>query len=206
MAKRTLPTNYKDDVLATSMGGKRRYNLIQNGDGTISLEDVTEYTQEGDNYGAAQLNATNAAVNESADKNNIIDSLDGVLTNTQDGMIAGAKALAQSNKDLSNKLTELNGKTENILQFKAFTKVARVSGSSSAQIITLADLQKIFPGATDKNSGAFAINGDGVATDAHFDGVVWKDNALYVTFNKMVNTQIRISGFVYYSPQEVPQW
>ena len=115
-------------------------------------------------------------------------------------------AVIPSNKDLSNKLTELNGKTENILQFKAFTKVARVSGSSSAQIITLADLQKIFPGATDKNSGAFAINGDGVATDAHFDGVVWKDNALYVTFNKMVNTQIRISGFVYYSPQEVPQW
>ena len=111
-----------------------------------------------------------------------------------------------TNEDLSNKLTELNGKTENILQFKAFTKVARVSGSSSVQIITLADLQVIFPNATDKNSGAFVMNGDGVSTDAHFDGVVWKSGTLYATFNKVINTQIRITGFVYYSPQEVPQW
>lgn len=107
---------------------------------------------------------------------------------------------------MANSLTELNGKTENILQFKAFTKVARVSGSSSVQIITLADLQVIFPNATDKNSGAFVMNGDGVSTDAHFDGVVWKSGTLYATFNKVINTQIRITGFVYYSPQEVPQW
>lgn len=116
------------------------------------------------------------------------------------------KEIAQSNKDLSDKVAELNGKTENILQFKAFTKVARVSGSSSVQIITLADLQVIFPNATDKNSGAFVMNGDGVSTDAHFDGVVWKSGTLYATFNKVINTQIRITGFVYYSPQEVPQW
>ena len=107
---------------------------------------------------------------------------------------------------LKKEFAELNGKTENILQFKAFTKVARVSGSSSVQIITLADLQVIFPNATDKNSGAFVMNGDGVSTDAHFDGVVWKSGTLYATFNKVINTQIRITGFVYYSPQEVPQW
>ena len=34
---------------------------------------------------------------------------------------------------LKKEFAELNGKTENILQFKAFTKVARVSGSSSVQ-------------------------------------------------------------------------
>ncbi len=94
MAKQTLPTNYKDDVLATSMGKKRRYNLIQNDDGTISLEDATEYTQVGDNYGAAQLNATNQAVNESVDQAKIIDSLDDVSANTQPGMVAGALAVA----------------------------------------------------------------------------------------------------------------
>ena len=94
MAKQTLPTNYKDDVLATSMGKKRRYNLIQNDDGTISLEDATEYTQVGDNYGAAQLNATNQAVNESVDQAKIIDSLDDISANTQPGMVAGALAVA----------------------------------------------------------------------------------------------------------------
>ena len=44
MAKQTLPVNFKDDILNSSMGGKRRYNLIQNSNGTVSLEDVTSYT------------------------------------------------------------------------------------------------------------------------------------------------------------------
>ena len=126
MAKQTLPTNYKDDVLATSMGKKRRYNLIQNDDGTISLEDATEYTQVGDNYGAAQLNATNQAVNESVDQAKIIDSLDDISANTQPGMVAGALAVA-----------ELNGKSgkliENQIDYQEYTllggKVKVISGS-----------------------------------------------------------------------------
>lgn len=54
-----LKTNYKDDVFA----GKRKYTQINNGDGTISFNDVTEYTQTGDSYGAAQINETNDVVN-----------------------------------------------------------------------------------------------------------------------------------------------
>lgn len=104
MAKQTLPTNYKDDVLATSMGKKRRYNLIQNDDGTISLEDATEYTQVGDNYGAAQLNATNQAVNESVDQAKIIDSLDDISANTQPGMVAGALAVDELDEKIANKM------------------------------------------------------------------------------------------------------
>ena len=104
MAKQTLPTNYKDDVLATSMGKKRRYNLIQNDDGTISLEDVTEYTQVGNNYGAAQLNATNQAVNESVDQAKVIDSLDDISANTQPGMVAGALAVAELNGKIADKM------------------------------------------------------------------------------------------------------
>lgn len=65
MAKTTLPVNFKDDVLASSMSGKRRYRLIHNSDGTVSLEDATTYTQVGSNFGAAQANATNTAVNAS---------------------------------------------------------------------------------------------------------------------------------------------
>lgn len=58
-----LPVNFKDDILAASMGGKRRYKLIQNADGTVYLEDTTTYTQVGSSFGAAQINATNGAVN-----------------------------------------------------------------------------------------------------------------------------------------------
>lgn len=65
MAKSTLPVNYQDDILNNAMGGKRRYKMINNSDGTVSLEDVTTYDQVGSNFGAGQMNATNQAVNES---------------------------------------------------------------------------------------------------------------------------------------------
>ena len=103
MAKQTLPVNFKDDILASSMGGKRRFNLIQNDDGTYSFEDVTDYTQSGSDFGAGQINATNQAVNESCDKANVIDDLDDIIANHANGMIAGAKAVA-----------ELNGKLDGI--------------------------------------------------------------------------------------------
>ena len=101
MAKQVLPTNFVDDILSSSMGGKRKYRLIDNGDGTYSLEDATEYTQTGSDFGAGQINATNQAVNESCDKANVIDDLDDIIANHANGMIAGAKAVATLNADLS---------------------------------------------------------------------------------------------------------
>lgn len=59
-----LPTNYKDDVLGDSMDGKRRYRVIENRDGTISLEDVTEYSQTGSDFGAFDINQINEEVNK----------------------------------------------------------------------------------------------------------------------------------------------
>lgn len=57
-----LKTNYKEDVLATS-NTKRKYNMITNDDGTVSFEDVTEYQQTGDNFGAGDVNPICEAVN-----------------------------------------------------------------------------------------------------------------------------------------------
>ena len=59
-----LKTNYVDDVLDASVNEKRKYNMIQNADGTVSFVDVTTYTQNGDSFGAKDINDTNAAVNE----------------------------------------------------------------------------------------------------------------------------------------------
>ena len=100
MAKQTLPTNFKDDILSSSMGGKRKYRIIDNGDGTYSLEDVTDYTQTGSDFGAGQINATNQAVNESCDKADVIDDLEDVVANQANGKIAGAKAVAKINGNL----------------------------------------------------------------------------------------------------------
>lgn len=101
MAKQELPVDFKDDVLQAEMAGKRKYRVIQNEDGTISLEDVTNYSQIGSDFGAAQMNATNMAVNESFDKNKVIDSLDDIAANESAGYAAGALAVR-----------ELNGKTD----------------------------------------------------------------------------------------------
>lgn len=58
-----LKTNYVDDVLDTTKNQVRKYQQIQNNDGTVSFVDVTEYTQVGTSFGAKDINDTNAAIN-----------------------------------------------------------------------------------------------------------------------------------------------
>lgn len=108
MAKANLPVNFKDDILKENMNGKRRFNMIQNSDGTVSFDDVTDYTQVGSTFGAAQINATNEAVNNAADANKIIDSLETIKANTQSGYIAGALAVKALNSNLGAKLLWTN--------------------------------------------------------------------------------------------------
>lgn len=57
-----LKTDYKEDILASG-NTRRKYNMITNDDGTVSFEDVTEYQQTGDNFGAGDINSTNTVIN-----------------------------------------------------------------------------------------------------------------------------------------------
>lgn len=68
-----LKTNYKDDVLDASKNEKRKFRMIQNDDGTVSFDDATEYTQQGDAFGAADINATNAKINEQSQSLNMLN-------------------------------------------------------------------------------------------------------------------------------------
>ena len=104
MAKNVLPVDFQDDILAESMNGRRKYQMITNSDGTVSFVDVTEYTQVGSNFGQAQVNATNEAVNESADKNKIIDDKDDLVANSQAGMMAGALAVKAIREELTQNM------------------------------------------------------------------------------------------------------
>ena len=108
MAKNVLPVDFQDDILAESMNGRRKYQMITNSDGTVSFVDVTEYTQVGSNFGQAQVNATNEAVNESADKNKIIDDKDDLVANSQAGMIAGALAVKAIREELNQNLSNIS--------------------------------------------------------------------------------------------------
>lgn len=58
--QQNLKTDYQDYTYI----GNKKFNLINNSDGTISLEDVTDYEIEGDDFGANDINATNQRVNE----------------------------------------------------------------------------------------------------------------------------------------------
>ena len=55
-----LKTDYKDAMY----DGARRYRITGNADGTSVISDETSYTQEGDAFGAKDINATNTAVNQ----------------------------------------------------------------------------------------------------------------------------------------------
>ncbi len=89
-----LKTDYKNDIFT----GNRKYNEITNSDGTISLEDVTEYTQEGDTFSATDINATNEAINDIS--NDVLDTMEEIEANTESGAIAGALALKAVNENL----------------------------------------------------------------------------------------------------------
>lgn len=61
-----LKTTYKDDVLNTNKNTVRKYDVIQNSDGTISLYDSTNYSTVGDEYGASDINTQNTEINRLA--------------------------------------------------------------------------------------------------------------------------------------------
>lgn len=78
-----LKTNYVDDVLDTNKNQLRKYQQIQNDDGTVSFVDVTEYTQVGTSFGAKDINDTNAAINDVKDKLTKITHYSGITANNQ---------------------------------------------------------------------------------------------------------------------------
>lgn len=64
MAIEKLPADFQDDVINQSVNEKRQYQMIENPNGTVSLEDTTVYEKIGSYFGAEQINQTNGAVNE----------------------------------------------------------------------------------------------------------------------------------------------
>lgn len=58
-----LKTDYQNYIPAENMGGRKRYQLVNNDDGTVSLIDTTEYAIVGNKFGATDINNTNERVN-----------------------------------------------------------------------------------------------------------------------------------------------
>lgn len=109
-----LPTNYLDDILAASMGGKRRFRITHEDGNTeeVTLEDVSEYEQVGSPFGSGDVNKTNQAVNEKLDSADVVDpALATVLGFAADAKLTG-DALGELTKKLQIKITEVSGTTD----------------------------------------------------------------------------------------------
>ena len=90
------------------------------------------------------------------------------------------------------------------VQFKPFSITGNPAGGNSLVITSLTNLKKIFGDTvTIMNSGAVIMNGDGGATDAHFQNATWQNNRLYATFSSSMNKNIRVTGLIYYAPGTV---
>ena len=90
-----LKTNYTDAAWA----GNRKYNMIENSDGTVSFEDVTEYTsKENSFFGASDANAMNTAVNTATTNITSLqsDKLDKSTITTKEATNSTGMSLASS--------------------------------------------------------------------------------------------------------------
>lgn len=62
-----LKTDYKDQLLDTSVNTERKFNLVDSGGNVIAsgvtLRDITQYSQAGDTFGAADVNKITTEIN-----------------------------------------------------------------------------------------------------------------------------------------------
>lgn len=71
----SLKTDYKDQLLDTSVNTERKYNLVDSDGNVVQsgvfLRDITQYSQTGDTFGAADINKITAKINEQVNFDNV---------------------------------------------------------------------------------------------------------------------------------------
>lgn len=82
----------KTDYKSAEYIGLRKYRQVTNDDGTVSFIDVTDYAVVGSEFGGADINATNQAVNEVNEGLALKASTDTATTATAGLMSAADKA------------------------------------------------------------------------------------------------------------------
>lgn len=93
-----LRTDYKDDVLNINTNERRKYRMINNADGTISFEDVTDYVQNGDSFGSNDVNAITERVNRSLTGADVVDNTESTATDAPFSANMGRKVSERMHK------------------------------------------------------------------------------------------------------------
>ena len=123
-----LLTNFKDDILAESMEGRRRYQMITNEDGTVSFVDVTEYEQIGSEFGQAEVNAIHREINRKFDSGDVVDP----LAAEESGFAADAKLTGDA-------LREVSANIDSVFQSVSSGKASVASAITAKGVTTKAD-------------------------------------------------------------------
>ena len=110
-----MRVDWKDDIFT----GDRKYNLINNSDGTVSMTDATEYTQQGDAFGAKELNEIGAEVNKIQAMKNIVLTASGWSSTAPYTQTVEIDGITES--DLPVPLLDVSG-AESLSEEKAMKK------------------------------------------------------------------------------------
>lgn len=122
-----LRTDFKDDILAETMEGRRRYQIIQNEDGTVSFADVTEYEQTGSDLGQAEINAIILAI---IDLQNTQPETVDPMTATEAGFAADAKLTGTVLNELKTKMSSFE-KAKSTIAGSALGKALGLAASTA---------------------------------------------------------------------------
>ena len=112
--------------------------------------------------------------------------------------------IAQTNKDLSNKLAELNKNitsvksvNKNITKMIAGSKVVTAKASTSVQVLSNSEINNALGVTNSSNANTVVLmtNGDGLAQKVHVEGSTYLDGAWHATFNQNASSgSIRMPG------------
>ena len=107
--------------------------------------------------------------------------------------------IAQTNKDLSNKLAELNKNitsvksvNKNITKMIAGSKVVTAKASTSVQVLSNSEINNALGVTNSSNANTVVLmtNGDGLAQKVHVEGSTYLDGAWHATFNQNASSGI----------------
>lgn len=136
----SLKTNYKNYVPSESMSGKKQYRRIENANGTVSFEDVTEYSILGDKFGADDINRITRAINYNIVTTNLVSSewkgtepalydlsVAGVTSTNINEILPGVSITAAQMEAFQSANITDNGQTAGVIKLKALGEKPKIN-------------------------------------------------------------------------------
>ena len=197
MAYTPLSTDFKDQILS-NINTQRKYKQTVNEDGTVSLQDMTAYDQEGSTYSAKDINEERKAINDIYA--NKVVSLDEASLVTEPGFFCDALVINEINKSLTDKINTLKNVNKNITKMIGGSKVVTAKASTSVQVFTNSEINAVL-GVNDSSNGNTIVsmtNGDASVQSAHV-GSSYSKGAWNAVFDRNAYAgNFRINYVIFY--------